>query len=57
MVKLKWLWHWKGKNGIEHMTANREEANKALRSKVGTTIWAERIPENGIKVIRGDKSR
>ncbi|GAI02736.1 unnamed protein product [marine sediment metagenome] len=56
-MKLKWLWHWKGKNGIEHMTTNQEEADKALHSGARITVWAERISGSGIKIIRKNRSR
>lgn len=52
MSKFKWLWHWIGKNGKQHLTTSIEEAEKSLHNNDGETIWAERVPENGIKKFK-----
>lgn len=53
---MKWIWHWEGKNGIKHITANQGEAESALHNGTVTTVWAERVPEKGIKIIMSKES-
>lgn len=44
---MKWIWHWKDKNGETHMTHNREEADRALHQ--GCHVIAERADLMEIK--------
>ena len=49
---LSWVWYWQSPDGKLHMTTNPDEAETALHSRYGTSVWAERIPESGGVMIK-----